>query len=79
MSPSVAQRRRRRQRSVDFHRLWWLLRREAFYQVMRRQGAPVSVTNELALRSWVRELDSREIQREMTKLGRRGERWRLWI
>lgn len=79
MSPSVAQRRRRRKRSVDFHRLWWVLRREAFYQVQRRIWQAKSWKwPELELRSWVRDLDSREIQRALVKI-RRREPWALLI
>ncbi len=75
MSPSVAQRRRRRQESVDFHRLWWLLRREAFYQVMIRVQKPFF---EQIVRMWVKDLDSREIERTLIKLWRR-EPWRRQI
>jgi hypothetical protein len=33
MSPSVAGRKRPRQRSVSFHALWWLVRREAVLHI----------------------------------------------
>jgi len=54
MSPSVAGRKRPRDRSCSFHVLWWLVRREAIMRILYREYPAALAPDSRQRRRWSR-------------------------
>lgn len=64
MTPTMRRRKRPRFTSVDFHRVWWLLRREAAFNILVGSWYGTTVPS---LRAALRDATSAEVTADVNK------------